>query len=166
MWASVTWELISDAESGTHPDLMNQTCILTRPSGNPQPHECTHLLHPFLLFYKWESSQGSWRARRTQEKGVWWGKHRARPRCLRLAILSRWVSEPLSKLLFCYNVKEALPFYGAISSHNREIITFDSIPLHINPIPKGDHIQTLGWIILADRNFWKKRGYIQSMKLI
>lgn len=93
------------------------------------------------------------RTQQTWERGVWWGKH----------IVSRCISELLSKLLLCYHIKEALPFYGAIPSDNKKISTSTQYFCILFLFLKEIMCKLLN--NLADRNFWKKRSYIQSMKI-
>lgn len=123
----------------------------TKTIRGPQARECTHLVHPFLPCYKWERRPGKLKG----ELGKM-VTHRTRPHCLRLCIVSRSTSELLSKLLFCYNIKEALPFYDAIPSDNKKIATSTQylcilIPFLKEIIRKSVNNPT-------DRNFWKKRN--------
>lgn len=131
----------------------------------PQAHKCTHLVHPFLPFYKWESRPGKLKEglSRLGKRVCDEGNTRTRPHCLRRGIVSRYIYQMLSKLLFCYNIKEALPFYGTIPSDNKKITTSTQYFCILFPFLKEITCKLLN--NSADRNFWKKRSYMQSMKV-
>lgn len=108
------------------------------PPHPPQAHECTHLVNPFHLLRMRKQTRKIKVLTEFRKRVSGKGKTQTRPHCLRFSIISHYISKLLSKLLLCYNIKEALPLYSAISSNTRKITTFNLIPLHVNPFSIGD----------------------------